>query len=134
MAPTRVFHHGLGPEAATGLLDGLVDLRDRGLREPLPLSPATSEAWAEAFAQGDVRKADERARKQWETAPFTKGPPGEQYAPAHVLAFGERAAYNDILGVPHDDELWTSGVPSRLGQLALRLWAPVAEFEGQTRL
>ena len=133
-APTRLFHHSIEAEEAAELLHQLVDLRDRGLREPLPLSPGTSETWAEAFAQGDVRKADERARKQWETDPFGGGLPGEQDTPAHVLAFGERAAYNDVVGVPHDDEQWARGVTHRLGQLALRLWTPVAMFEGQTRL
>lgn len=132
--PFRIYHGPLDERAAGELLDQLVDIRERGLREPLPLPPKTARAWADAFLErGSVAHADEKARYAWETDEF-KGIPGEQDAPAHVLAFGERAPLAALLGVPGPDEEWASGVPSRLGQLALRVWGPLTRHEGEARL
>ena len=132
--PFRIYHGPVDEQTAGELLDQLVDIRERGLREPLPLPPKTSRAWADAFLErGSVAQADDKARYAWETDEF-KGIPGEQDTPAHVLAFGERAPLVDLLGVPRPEEEWAGGIPSRLGQYALRLWGPLARHEGEARL
>ncbi|GAB97492.1 exodeoxyribonuclease V gamma chain, partial [Kineosphaera limosa NBRC 100340] len=129
--PTRLYFSTVEQAEALALLDQLADLRDRGLREPLPLAPKTAYAWAREFAQRDARSADDKARGEWETDAF-RGFPGEQDTPAHTFAFGEQAPFSAIVGVPADDERWHRGAPHRLGQYALRLWGPIARYEGQS--
>ncbi len=113
---------------ALALLDQLVDLRARGLLEPLPLPPRTALRWAEAYlgGPGDAQAATLDAVREWRTDDtFETAFPKEQDDPSHVYVHGEGVALRDILGVPRDDERWTSGVEHRLGQLALRVWGPV---------
>ncbi len=132
-SPVRVYHGQLDAEAALAWLDQLVDVRARGMREPIPLSPKTSAAWAQGFGDGDVRTADDKARYAWETDEF-KGIPGEQDTPAHVVAYGERAPLSDVLGTPRPDELWFRGATSRLGQYALRVFGPITGNEREVWL
>ncbi|HEV8152569.1 MAG TPA: exodeoxyribonuclease V subunit gamma, partial [Solirubrobacteraceae bacterium] len=113
--------------SALGQLAALVDLHDRGLREPVPLAARTSAAYARArtFA-GDAERA---ARKEWETDRY----PREDDDADHVLAFGGRLPFEDLLAVaPHADEDgpgWDEAEPSRFGRLAMRLWAPLLAVE-----
>lgn len=130
--PVRCFFSAPEQAEALALLDQLLDLRDHGLCEPLPLAPRTSAAWAREFGYSDVRGADEKARSEWETDDFGRGIPGEQDSPAHQFAFGERLPFAALLTEPAEDERWAPGVPHRLGQYALRLWGPMSRFEGQS--
>jgi exodeoxyribonuclease V gamma subunit len=119
-------------------LDELVDLYDRGMREPLPIYCRTSAAWAEA-----VRGADEdpvaRARRCWESE--RESPvPAEQWEDEHMLVLDGLASFDWVRAeVPrdYDDELVEAGTPrngeglpsSRFDLLARRLWTPLLENE-----
>ena len=108
----------------------LVDLYDRGMREPLPMPPKTACAYAEEThrlqrsGNGDPVF---KARREWETDRFSAtGIPGEDADPSHVQAWGEHAPLECLLSVPHEDEQWNAE-PHRLGRLALRLWGPLLD-------
>ncbi|GAA5164151.1 RecBCD enzyme subunit RecC [Ornithinimicrobium tianjinense] len=116
------------PQRALELLDQLVDLRDRGLCEPLPLPLQTSLRWAQSYlgGPGDVSAATMDANREWQTSDtFENAFPKEQDDPSTRYVHGRSAPLAEVVGAPRDDERWKAGVESRLGQLALRVWEPV---------
>ena len=109
---------------AEGWLRDLVDLYDRGMREPLPLPVKTACAYAE-----DARKnaGDWKAKREWATDRFSPyGIKGEDADPAHVQAFGEDAPFACLATTPRADEDWNAE-PHRLGRYAVRLWSPLLD-------
>jgi exodeoxyribonuclease V gamma subunit len=103
---------GLDAPLALDYLATLVDLYDRGMREPLPLS---SEASA-AYVQGGVAAAD----KAW-TSTFDY--PKEDRQPEHKLVHGGEIPLSDLLATtPRSDENWYPDEASRFGAYARRLW------------
>ena len=114
-------------ESAIGHLATLVDLHDRGMREPVPLAAKTSAAYARARTFGG--DAERAARKEWETDRY----PREDDDAEHVLAFGGRLPFEDLTAFPpRDDEGglgWDDAEASRFGRLAMRLWAPLLAVE-----
>ena len=117
----------LGDDAAARLaaarseLAVLMDLYDRGMREPLPMFCLTSAAYAQTAAQGQDGHA--AAVKEWETEwNFDK----EDREPEHQMAFGGVLTLAEVLGIaPGDGEAgegWLEAEDSRFGRLARRLW------------
>jgi exodeoxyribonuclease V gamma subunit len=86
---------------ATDWLRELVELRDLGLRQPLPAPLTTAHAWAEARAnerRGDDRSPEHAAARAWVTDPNNSfGILGEDADPAHVRVYGERAPLETLL-------------------------------------
>ena len=117
-------------QRALGWLRELVDLYDRGMREPLPLPVKTACAYAEESAR--LRRgmnADPvfRARKAWRTDRFSPtGIPGEDADASHERVYGEGAALEVLMSEPRPDERWNDE-PHRLGQYAWRFWGPLLE-------
>lgn len=115
------------PQAALRLLTRLVDLYDRGLREPLPLYCKTSAAYASTPVDSG-RDPHTVAQKEW----TARGGWGEDRDPAHVLCLGGVVTYDELVAEPpRADEAgpgW-GGEPSRFARYARRLWAPVLELE-----
>ena len=98
-----------GAEAVRLLLD-LIDLYDRGMREPLPLYCKTSAAWAEGIrfdkdAEGDARRA-------WFTSYEI---PNEDRDAYHQLVLGGVVEYEDLDG--------------RFCEMAHELWDPLLDHE-----
>jgi exodeoxyribonuclease V gamma subunit len=109
---------------AIALLEVLIDLYDRGMREPLPLYCETSAAYA---AGG--RAAEALARKAW-TTPFG-AQPYEDRDEEHVLVLGRNTPFEDLLvDAPRDEEeaSWADD-RTRLGVYAHRLWDPLLAVE-----
>ncbi|MFX0539152.1 exodeoxyribonuclease V subunit gamma [Ornithinimicrobium sp. Y1847] len=126
----HVSHGPHAPDRALELLDQLVDLRDRGLREPLPLSPGTALSWAAAWhsGPGSEGSATLAAEREWRTNDaYENAFPKEQDDPSVLFVHGASLPLQDVLGTAPEDERWTPGVTSRLGQVALRVWAPVLD-------
>ncbi|HET7303871.1 MAG TPA: exodeoxyribonuclease V subunit gamma [Segeticoccus sp.] len=124
----HVRHGPVPSEDARRLLGELVQLRDRGLCEPLPIPVETSRAFAECFRdRRDPAEARRDAQGTWTTG--SHGPPGEQDDTSWVRVLGGRVPLSAILGTPREDEQWTDGLSTRLGQLALRVWEPVLTLE-----
>jgi exodeoxyribonuclease V gamma subunit len=99
----------------------LVDLFDRGLREPLPLYCQTSAAYAAAVAAGrDGQAAAERA---WTT---NWNRPGEGSESDHRLVLGGTLAVAELFAEPprpdEQGEGWALDEQSRAGRYARRLW------------
>ena len=119
---------GTRERVAHELLEGLVDLYDRGMREPLPLPCATAAAWARARRLHD--DAFEAARRQWES-PFSFEL--EDREPEHLLALGGQLTMAQLLELPaRDDERgdgWLETEPSRFARLADRLWSAMLARE-----
>ena len=124
---TRALSGPLDHRASTWLRE-LVDVYDRGMREPLPLPVKTACAYAEASAlrrQGMNVDPVWKATQVWKTDRFAPhGIPGEDADASHVRVFGEAAPIEVLLTEPRVDESWNDE-PHRLGQYAWRLWAPL---------
>ena len=107
--------------AARAELAVLMDLYDRGMREPLPMFCLTSAAYAAAARQGQDAYA--AAVKEWETEwNFEK----EDREAEHQMAFGGALTLSEVLDIgPADGEAgegWLASEDSRFGRLARRLW------------
>ncbi len=114
--------------AALTELGVLVELLDRGMREPLPLYVATSAAYAEAILAGDDPVAAAAAAWQggWNR-------PGEADDGEHLLVLGGAVPLDALLDEPpRPDESgpgWEGGEQTRVGRLALRLWSGLLAHE-----
>ncbi len=76
-------------------LASIVDLRDRGLREPLPIATLASAAYANAAVLR--RDPVQAARKHWESGLRFEG---EDAQPEHRLVNGGTVAFDDLLHAP----------------------------------
>jgi exodeoxyribonuclease V gamma subunit len=105
-------------------LSRLIELRDRGLSDVLPLPPLTAAAYATATrAAGDAEAA---AGKAW-TSGFKID--GEDVDPDHVRVFGGVLTLSELLAIgPRGDE--PEG--SRLAFYAAQLWDGLLEVETVT--
>jgi exodeoxyribonuclease V gamma subunit len=99
----------------------LVDLFDRGMREPLPLYCRSSAAYAAAVAAGKDGQA--AAGKEW-TSDWRF--PKEDAEPEHMLVFGGKRPLDELFAErPRRDERgdgWAANEPTRVGRYARRLW------------
>lgn len=113
---------------ARAQLEALIDLHDRGLREPLPLFAATSAAYAAAAAGGldPVVAAEREWRTEWR---FDR----EDREPEHQYVLGGVRTFSELMELrPRADEAgdgWAEEDPSRVGRLARRLWAGLLDRE-----
>jgi exodeoxyribonuclease V gamma subunit len=113
-------------QLARAQLGALVDLRNRGLREALPIPSLTAAAYAGA-ARADAEAA---AAAEW-TSRF--GVHGEDVDPDHQRAFGGTRSLADLLDpIARADEQgdgWDTTEPSRFGRYARLLWAELLARE-----
>ncbi|BDD82524.1 RecBCD enzyme subunit RecC [Tsukamurella pulmonis] len=111
------------PPEPAALLRTVVDLRDRGLREPLPLFPSASALYVERGIAGDpAHQALEAARTDFE------GNFGDGTDRSIRYALGEHA-FDDALVPPRGDEAEFSRAGTRFGAFAARLWVPILTHE-----
>jgi exodeoxyribonuclease V gamma subunit len=107
--------------AALGHLARIVDLHDRGMREPLPLFCQTSGAYAEAAAAG--RDPVAAGRDAWTSGYMFDR---EDKDPEHRFVFGDVLTFEELLAVPpHSGEAgdgWEMTETTRLGRCARRMW------------
>jgi exodeoxyribonuclease V gamma subunit len=116
----------IDPGEALDHLAVLLDLYDRGMREPPPLACMTSAAYAAAArAGGDPVKA---ACAEWESDPWPK----EDVEPEHRLVLGV-LSFDELLAEPaRADEVgpfWDRDETTRFGRWALRLWTGLLQSE-----
>jgi len=115
------------PRDSAELLADLVDIRDAGLREPIPLPLGTSHAWTSARRKGaDHYRA---ALFAWKSGKYD----GEDARPAHILAWGAEPPFAVLLDPVRDDEPAVVGEDTRLGAFAARVWAPLLAAEVEPR-
>ena len=99
----------------------LLDLYDRGMREPLPLACEASAAYAQAAAAGE--DAEAAARAAWKT---TFGYDKEDRQPEHLLVYGGAIALAETArrGTAPGErrEGWDEAETTRFGRYARRLW------------
>jgi len=113
---------------ALAALEPIVELYDRGMREPLPIFPRTSAAWAQAAAAG--RDPRPEAGQEW-----TSGWrfPREDADPVHRLVLGATMPFDALLReapLPHEAGVgWREEETTRLGRLARRLWDGLLAYE-----
>jgi exodeoxyribonuclease V gamma subunit len=115
------------PANAVDILRQLVDLRDRGMRAPLPMATESTAAYAErrfrgVNADGALTAANETFADRF----------GDNTDRSIVYVYGDSptlAALGD--GPPHEDEATWSDDPTRFGALAFRLWHPLLSRETQ---
>jgi exodeoxyribonuclease V gamma subunit len=118
----------LGPVddyTAREVLGRLVDLRDRGLVEPLPLPIKASYSYARLRrTEATTAEAVRKAGYDWDDARF----PGECSDAAQVRAWGQGAALPGLDTAPRPGEEHP-GEATRFGALALALWSPLLSAE-----
>lgn len=121
---------GVRAQDAAAYLKQLVDLYDRGLREPLPMPANTALAYYEGVRGEHPQSASElhaAIKKTWLPSTFVGGQiPGDQDEASVVALWGQGAPISHLLTSPKEHEQWTRGEHTRLGQYALRLWDPVS--------
>jgi exodeoxyribonuclease V gamma subunit len=113
---------------AEARLRALLDLYDRGMREPLPMACDTSAAYARAVREGgDPVRA---ARAKWESGWDRDR---EDRDREHELVWGRGAPFDALLAAaPLEDEQgggWDAAQTSRFGRLAVRLWRPLLDHQ-----
>ena len=127
-SPAAVPAPRLPQEAAESHLRALVEVYQRGMREPLPLYVRTSAAWAEAMTEGsDPERA---AAAAWLSGyDFEK----EDKDAEHILVLGSVLPFKEMVqraGAPRADEArWDVTEPTRFGAYARRTWAGLLEHE-----
>lgn len=113
--------------SAAAILDRLVDLYERGMREPLPMYCKTSAEWAARYRTGDG--SERNAQKAWNGDLFD----GESVEEAHLMVLGGRVPFHSIFEAsPRPDERgpgWVDSEPSRFGRLSRRLWDDLLDHE-----
>ncbi|MGH2910444.1 MAG: hypothetical protein ACRDK8_14265, partial [Solirubrobacteraceae bacterium] len=111
----------------------IVELYDRGMREPLPIFPKTSAAWAEAASEG--RDAGQPASREWTSDwRFER----EDEEPVHRLVLGGAVPFAALLEQPPRPQEagagWREEEGTRFGRLARRLWdGLLAREESESR-
>jgi exodeoxyribonuclease V gamma subunit len=118
-------------EAALAELAVLLDLYDRGMREPLPLACDTSAAYAQAVVAGEgADGAVAAARGVWQTE-FRYD--REDRDPEHMLVYGDAIPLARLLedGARDDEQgsSWDEAETTRFGRYALRLWRGLLAVE-----
>ncbi|MCO7197055.1 exodeoxyribonuclease V subunit gamma, partial [Pseudonocardia sp. McavD-2-B] len=107
------------PGLARRTLADLVALRREGLRAPLPLPTDAAAVYARNRARGVVpANAFAAAESEWSRFEHAEAP--------HVFVRG--AAGGPLVVRP---EPGSGGEPTRFGELAVRLWAPLLDHERQ---
>jgi exodeoxyribonuclease V gamma subunit len=114
----------VGADQARLLLAELVDLHERGLREPLPMAVKTSARYASLRSTNkSVDVALQLAERAW-TGKF-----GEHHDREHELVWGPESELEVLVAdAASPDEQWFDE-PSRFGALARRLWTPLLAAE-----
>jgi exodeoxyribonuclease V gamma subunit len=115
-------------ELAIDHLATLLDLYDRGMREPIPIACMASAAYAVAAADG--RNAEAAGRKAWESAYRFDG---EDKEPDHQLVLGGAPTFAELLDEPpradEQGDGWDVRDGTRFGRYARRLWAGLLACE-----
>jgi exodeoxyribonuclease V gamma subunit len=126
LSPPGTDAHGAQDLARRHLHD-LVDLYDRGMREPLPLYCKTSAAYAAAMASGKDGVA--AARSKWESGKF----PGEARDVEHERVLGARVPFEAVWAErPRADESGDGcdlSEETRFARYAHRLWDGLLAIE-----
>ncbi len=122
---------GPGSRRATALrhLATVIELYDRGAREPLPLASDASAAYAQAAGTGEDGEA--AAQGVWDTTfRFDR----EDREPEHLIVHGGQVSFASLLSEPpRADEQgpgWLQTEATRFGRYARRLWDPLLANEG----
>jgi exodeoxyribonuclease V gamma subunit len=114
-------------DRALELLAVVVELRDRGLRQALPLYTDTSHRYATARRSGSDDPWGDAERCWTSEYRWDK----EDRDPAHVLLLGGERTFAEVVAArPQDDEDgpgWATDETTRFGRLARRLWDPVLD-------
>ena len=126
--PPLADHPAVRAERAREPLATLIDLYDRGMREPLPLACMTSAAYAAAAHHGgDAEKA---ARNEWESGwAFPK----EDAELEHQLVRGDISSFDELTAEPpgadEQGDGWDDAETTRFGRYSVRLWSGLLQTE-----
>lgn len=128
-----VTHVAAGPidrDLATTVLRDLVDLRDRGLRSPIPFAPRTSYAFARSLTRS-TRKSEANsllvAKDTWVGGKRGQADRADVWV---TRLHGPAAPLAVLTDGLTDDERWpgpaeyAGALTSRLAHYAMRVWAP----------
>ncbi len=120
------------PADPTAVLTELLDIREAGLRTPLPLGPATSYAYAARRKSDSHDDAHDFVVNEWtSTSAGAFRNPGENDEKSIGLVYGSDAPFSVWWDQPvPDSERWIAEEPpNRFAQLALRVFGPLIDHE-----
>ncbi|MGB3770768.1 MAG: exodeoxyribonuclease V subunit gamma [Rhodococcus sp. (in: high G+C Gram-positive bacteria)] len=118
------------PDDALRILSDLVNLRDRGLREPLPAALKAGEKYADLAFRG-VNEQNALAKAGAEFS----GRFGDVHDAAIVLVHGDGAPFEVLIdAIPATDEALWSPDSTRFGVVAQRLWSALLAHETMEHL
>lgn len=109
------------PEQALGMLTSLIELRDEGLRRPLPLPVETARVYARHARRLGPDAAARLAAREWTSPPSDVGPAPERQAPEIVRVWGADAPFDALLA-------------DGLAGLASRLWNDALDHQTEAPL
>lgn len=119
-----------GRRDALAVLRDLVRLRDEGLTEPLPITPAASAAYAEYRVRGgSTEDAAIAAEREFNGRAEGFSAFGDHTDRHLRYALGPAPRLDHLMTTPAP--AGTAGEPTRFGALAVRLWAPLLAAETQ---
>ena len=126
--PPLADHPAVRSERVREPLATLIDLYDRGMREPLPLACMTSAAYATATHHGaDAAKA---ARNEWESGWAF---PREDAELEHQLVRGAIQTFDELTAEPpradERGDSWDDTETTRFGRYSIRLWNGLLQTE-----
>ncbi|WP_199433652.1 exodeoxyribonuclease V subunit gamma [Qaidamihabitans albus] len=126
-APTARGSTLTAPADPRAVLAQLVDVYDRGMTEPLPLAPKTSECYASRRLAGmEAEEARTDAAAVWAGSATV---PGDDADDAVRFVRGDQVPFERMWEAPpRAGERW-SGETSRFGALARRVWDPLLAAE-----
>ena len=105
-------------------LASLIEVYRRGLRQPLPMPPRTSCAYAERRLRSGPNASTQYAGKEWRSS-GSDGDYGEFDDESHLLIWGDVKIDSLLTALPEGP----TDEPHLLGELARRVWAPLLEAE-----
>ncbi|MEO6879728.1 MAG: exodeoxyribonuclease V subunit gamma [Mycobacteriaceae bacterium] len=114
----------VAPPDPLGVLAELVDLRERGLCEPLPLHPDPSESYTVNRRNPD--DPFEAAAKKWVGNDFVPGTGADRH---HVQVWGASAPFTVWSEQPARLDEQREGERTRFGVLSRRFWEPLLAAE-----
>ena len=109
---------GVTPALAGQVLDLLVQVRDLGLREPVPLVLETSHVYARSRRRMTSANALAKARHKWEADRFRP----EREEPEHELVFGRLAPVEALTAAVAIPPFEVPDEPTLFGCLARSVW------------
>lgn len=122
------------PTDPGNILTQLLELRSAGLRYPLPMATETSFVYAKHRLEAPPTDGYRAAAETWRAPEGSWGKDSENTDDALVCVYGPDAPFAVLWDQPAPPGHRWFDEPNWFAQLAIRVWGPLWELEGVTRV